>query len=183
MSTRNTPAVGVKRWSTGATWRANLQMTLSKHLTKMMRSKGILRGLPSAAAKEQFPGAIQLKRVGVLQKERQRNDTLFLDYDEWSTPRLLRTFYLLHLWHMRPRFVCDIRTRRGWHRVIRLRERLTNAEIVACQVLLGSDPGREALNLMRCLSIRKDGAGDFASARWNLLFSRKLCRRRKKRDS
>jgi len=117
---------------------------------------------------------LSLVQIGVVRKERQRDDTLFLDYDARGTPTVGHLFRSLRLWNLSPRTICDVRTRRGWHRIIRLRERLTPSEIVAAQSLLGSDREREALNFMRILSLRRDGAGNFARSRWNILFERKL---------
>lgn len=60
------------------------------------------------------------------------------------------------------------RTERGWHLIIRWRNRMSNWQIVAMQCLLGSDLGREVFNAGRLVR----GVG--ASRRWNLLFERKL---------
>jgi hypothetical protein len=117
---------------------------------------------------------LQPGKIGVLESRKQRSDEIQLDFDRKSCPRLLEGFRFLRLLKLSPAFYLDTKTRRGWHRVIRLRERLEPAEIVACQALLGSDPGRERLNLMRILSIRRSGASPFARAHWNLLFTRKL---------
>lgn len=72
--------------------------------------------------------------------------------------------------------ICMERTRRGWHVLIKLRERLLPSELVALQSCLGSDGRREALNLMRALAIRKecDGVTPYWKKRWNILFSGKL---------
>lgn len=68
------------------------------------------------------------------------------------------------------------RTRRGWHVVIRLREKLLPSEIVALQSILGSDGRREALNFMRAFAMRQkcNGVTGYWRKRWNILFAGKL---------
>lgn len=62
------------------------------------------------------------------------------------------------------------RTRRGWHVVVALRERVAPALVVAAQAILGSDPNREAFNLMRVRRLRTQAA--FWRERFNVLYSR-----------
>ena len=64
------------------------------------------------------------------------------------------------------------RTAHGWHVVIKVREKLTLAETIAAQAILGSDPARERLNLARCISLRKKPS-KYWEARANILYSRK----------
>ncbi|MDA8161414.1 MAG: hypothetical protein M0022_00700 [Desulfobacteraceae bacterium] len=64
------------------------------------------------------------------------------------------------------------RTRHGWHIVIKVRQKLTLAETIAAQAILGSDPARERLNLARCISLRKRPS-KYWEARANILYSRK----------
>ncbi len=75
---------------------------------------------------------------------------------------------------LRPAFIEYFRTRKGWHVWIRLRRGLDRGERVALQALLGSDPRREELNLMRVIGIRRNGIRGEWSERWNLLFRHKL---------
>lgn len=64
------------------------------------------------------------------------------------------------------------RTRRGWHVVVRCSGRLSPVGTVAVQAILGSDPLREAHNLMRA---RKLGSvPKFWRKRWNVLYCGKL---------
>lgn len=149
----------------------------SQSMTPVLRSSGKLPPTNSNSPSKLFLGdrqTLSLVRIGVVRKEKQRDDTLFLDYDAKGTPSVSHLFRSLRLWNLSPRTVCDVRTRRGWHRIVRLCERLTPPEIVAAQSLLGSDREREAFNLMRVLSLRRDGAGNFSRSRWNILFERKL---------
>lgn len=79
---------------------------------------------------------------------------VFLDYDFRRTPRLAQLFAACHIAGLKVVSIMDRRTKKGWHRVIRLRQRLSPAETVALQAILGSDRRRENLNLMRVLSLR-----------------------------
>jgi hypothetical protein len=65
------------------------------------------------------------------------------------------------------------RTKHGWHLIVKIRQRLTLAEIIAAQAILGSDRDRERLNLARAISVRLRPS-KFWKARANLLYSRKL---------
>lgn len=65
------------------------------------------------------------------------------------------------------------RTKRGWHLTVKVRQKLTLAEIVCCQALLGSDPARERLNLARAISLRLHPS-KFWQARANILYRRKV---------
>jgi hypothetical protein len=69
------------------------------------------------------------------------------------------------------------RTRHGWHVIFRVLEKLTPAETVALQSCCGSDGRREALNLMRALSLRMKrcyGVTPYWRKRWNILFAGKV---------
>jgi hypothetical protein len=98
-----------------------------------------------------------------------RPDTTYCDYDT-ETPPPVRVVYELAQWlGIRPLFIREDRTRRGWHRVIRWNRKFTPGVIVALQMAMQSDAKRERFNLLRVLS------GDAESnRRWNLLFERKL---------
>lgn len=99
---------------------------------------------------------------------------IFLDFDFRRTPRFLSIFTLLRMCGLHVQYMRDDRTRKGWHRIIQIRERLSPSELVALQALCGSDRRREGLNLMRVLRSRERGMSDFEGARWNILYSRKL---------
>jgi hypothetical protein len=62
------------------------------------------------------------------------------------------------------------RTARGFHMVLRWDTALTPTEIIAVQAILGSDPMREAMNLMR---VRAKPGGMVERQFWNLLYSQK----------
>lgn len=144
---------------------------------RMQHSASIERTQPEdSRPRSEFLAELRLPPRSVALIKRERNDGRLakLDHDHARTPSLRECWSILSLCDVRPRLICDTRTRRGWHRTIQLSQRLTSAELVALQSCLGSDPRREALNLMRVLSQRKDGATNFARARWNLLFERKL---------
>ena len=65
------------------------------------------------------------------------------------------------------------KTRRGWHLTVKVKQKLTLAEIVCCQALLGSDSARERLNLARAISLRLHPS-KFWEARANILYKRKV---------
>lgn len=60
------------------------------------------------------------------------------------------------------------RTRHGYHVVVGVRRRLAAARIVAAQAILGSDPKREAYNLMRVARLGQ--VPRFWRTRWNVLY-------------
>lgn len=123
----------------------------------------------------QFPlsGKIQYRSLGVL-SEKQSLRKVFLDYDFSRSPRLRPTWVNLRLWNLQPAAILDARTRKGWHRTIVLTRRLSPWAIVAIQACEGSDRRREALNIMRLLSLGSHYHTSFAKSRWNLLFERKI---------
>jgi len=65
------------------------------------------------------------------------------------------------------------KTKHGWHLIIKIRQRLTLAEVIAAQAILGSDRSRERLNLARAISIRLRPS-KFWKARANILYKRKI---------
>lgn len=107
-----------------------------------------------------------LRPFGVV-KERGDRRTLLCDYDQEHPPRLQSLWRVLGTVGLPPAFVRYDRTARGWHVVIRVDRSLTSAEIVACQMALGSDRKRERFNLRRVIC----GA---PPAEFNLLFAFKL---------
>ena len=100
--------------------------------------------------------------------------TIMLDYDRKRTPRLLFLFSLFRMCKLRTLFVRDDKTKKGWHRTIKLSSPLPRLAIIAIQALLGSDSRREALNLMRVMRTLRGGMSDFQSRRWNILYASKL---------
>lgn len=97
-----------------------------------------------------------------------------LDFDFRRVPRLSSIWAVCRIVGLRPIWIRTDRTRKGWHVVIRLRQSLSNAEIVAAQAIMGSDNRREALNLMRAIAIRQRDPGPTFRDRWNLLYENKL---------
>jgi hypothetical protein len=93
--------------------------------------------------------------------------TSFCDYDRPRPPSLRWLYAIARVVHVRPVWVRYDRTRRGWHVLIRWSRTWAPAELVALQAVLGSDPMREGLNLMRVMRHPR-------ASTWNLLFSRKL---------
>lgn len=95
---------------------------------------------------------------------------LKLDFDG-ALPRgfvaTLTTFAKLWRWPLEA--VRYDRTRRGWHVTVGVRKKIPPPLVVAAQAILGSDPKREAFNVMRVQ--RLDKVSPFWRARWNVLYS------------
>lgn len=99
----------------------------------------------------------------------------YLDFDRRRVPRLRPIWSVCRIVGLRPIWIESRRTRRGWHVVIQLNDRLQPAELVALQAVLRSDPRRETLNLCRVLGMRRSPVvSAFWRSRWNLLYERKL---------
>lgn len=111
-------------------------------------------------------------RVWGVIEELHEPDKIMCDFDSKVPPTpplhsLAHTLGLCVLWHRWDR------TRRGWHLVIKIMQKLTPAETIACQAILGSDRARERLNLARAISIRLHPS-KFWEKRINILYSRKI---------
>jgi hypothetical protein len=118
---------------------------------------------------------VQRSAIGIV-KAKTRHDTLYCDFDRPTAPRLpLLTRVLSRSGFDTPRWIRYDRTTHGWHVVIALRHHYTPAELVAGQLLLGSDARRERYNLTRIIRARQEHLIDpFWWRRWNLLFERKV---------
>lgn len=95
---------------------------------------------------------------------------LYLDFDH-AVPATFwgRLMHTAHLWRWPVAGVRYDRTRRGWHVVIKIGRELEPAVIVAAQTILGSDPHREAFNLMRVQQL--DTVPAFWKKRFNVLYA------------
>lgn len=111
-----------------------------------------------------------MSRYGIM-KEWSDPAVIMCDYDTPTAPGFLEFTKVFHTLGITPISVRYDRTKRGWHVVIVLPRDLHKCATVALQAILGSDPRRETLNLMRALSTNMDR---FASQRWNVLFESKL---------
>jgi hypothetical protein len=80
---------------------------------------------------------------------------------------------LVHTTGLSVQWVRWDRTRHGWHAVVKIRQKLKLAEVIACQAILGSDRDRERLNITRCLSLRLHPSA-YWEKRANILYSRKV---------
>ena len=112
-------------------------------------------------------------RFGVM-KERASTRKILCDFDQPAPPPTRGIWRVLRIVGVRPRYIRYDRTRHGWHVVIGLTMSLTGAELIAIQAILGSDYKREALNLMRLISMRVHPASTYWIERSNILFSSKL---------
>lgn len=94
------------------------------------------------------------------------------------SPRLRPMFTVLRMVGLRPaehEAILLEATQHGWHVVVPLDEKLSDAELVALQLAMGDDQRRGALNLMRCVAMRRgNGVTPYWRKRWNILFSGKL---------
>lgn len=98
---------------------------------------------------------------------------LFVDYDtDHDTKSFCDISAIARIVDIKPSSVCYKRTRRGWHVIIRLTEKLEPIELVCLQAIYESDPMREALNYMRVKNMHKADA--FWRQRWNILYQRKI---------
>ena len=98
----------------------------------------------------------------------------YCDYDYWIPRRYVRMVRAVaNICGLKVRWMRFDKTRRGWHVVIHWNIALAPAEAVALQFALGSDRRREALNLMRVLSLTRIPS-KLKARNWNILFSRKL---------
>lgn len=121
--------------------------------------------------------AHNLKRAGRFSrwgkiKEFNAPDKILCDFDTPDVPRPA-IFSLCRTIGVCVEFVRFDRTRRGWHCVIKLRQKLTNAERIAASAILGSDPARARLDLCRAISIRLYPS-KFWEKRISVLFERKV---------
>lgn len=113
-------------------------------------------------------------RFGIV-KQFGADSLVMLDYDTRAVPRLQRIWAVCRIVGLRPVRIRTDRTTRGWHVLVWLDKRLTSGELACLQSLCRSDWKREALNLMRIVSIRRGRIRDgFWSKRWNLLYAEKL---------
>lgn len=100
---------------------------------------------------------------------------LYLDFDRPLAPSLTSLFAVFRIVGVRVVWLCYRRTRRGWHVIVHLNDRLLPSEAIALQACCGSDGRREALNLMRVIGIRTAPiTSRYWIERWNLLYSTKL---------
>jgi hypothetical protein len=97
------------------------------------------------------------------------------DYDmARPIPKLTPLWRNFRLIGLRPYWIRYDRTRRGWHIVCEHNLALSSAETVALQAVCGSDLKREALNLMRAVSMARYAVTLYWNKRWNILFNGKV---------
>jgi hypothetical protein len=104
-----------------------------------------------------------------------QKSTAFVDFDtkDGAIP-VPELFSLARVIGITPESVCYKRTRRGWHLAVRFLETFSRIELIALQCILGDDPMRGALNLMRERQMKKVKAGKYWQSRSNILYSKKL---------
>lgn len=96
---------------------------------------------------------------------------LLLDYDE-SIPAdfVYRVRSLVQVMGWRVRSIRIDKTRRGYHAIVELREKVPFVEVVCAQAILGSDARREAFNLRRARTIMAGGVPVWWQRRANVLY-------------
>lgn len=120
-------------------------------------------------------GDFRLERWGRLEKTGQSDaKNLYLDFDFTRAPKVRPILAVLRITDIRASWIEYIRTRRGWHITVRVRDELEPSYTVALQALMGSDNRRECLNLRRVRGMAHKRASKFWKKRWNILFSGKL---------
>jgi len=105
-----------------------------------------------------------------------RVTVLKLDYDVVRLPMMIgKVGWLARLMRWRVTGLTYARTRRGWHVEIWIGQRICPRIQVAAQAILGSDPAREAFNLVRARKLRRmDGWVRRGGFSWNVLYREKL---------
>ena len=97
--------------------------------------------------------------------------TTLCDYDYMRPPSVMEVYAVARIVGNVPLWIRTERsTSKGWHVVIKWKNKMSPAEIVALQACLRSDVKRETMNLGRVMSIH----GKRGESRWNLLFKAKL---------
>lgn len=95
---------------------------------------------------------------------------LYLDIDGPIPKGLIaRVTMCCRLWHWTLEAIRVDRTRRGWHVIVSIAQRIRPALIVAAQAILGSDLNREMFNLMRVQCLPE--IPKFWRSRWNVLYT------------
>lgn len=87
-------------------------------------------------------------------------------------PKWWRRFaFLARMWRLEVETVCFARSQRGGlHVMIQVRNNVSPVRMVAMQACLGSDPIREAINLVRVNGLTRSPR--FWRGRWNVLYER-----------
>lgn len=97
---------------------------------------------------------------------------LFVDFDFPSKAIAVPTLNsILRITGLHSTAVRYSRSKRGWHVVVLLKEKLTRMERVAMENILGDDPMRGALNFTRA---RANISSRFWRQRWNILYDFKV---------
>lgn len=105
---------------------------------------------------------------------------IHVDIDGRSQPVRLTIPYIFSICRIvgiKPLATRYHRTKRGWHITLFMGDEspsLTRNDIVTMQSILGSDPMREALNLMRVRAMRGKRVPKFWKQRWNILYDYKV---------
>lgn len=101
-----------------------------------------------------------------------KSGLLKIDVDRGSPMSLALTVIRLDRAGYRCRWMSQERSPsgKGWHVLASVSPLPTAGEAVALQLLLGSDPGREAANLQRVYHVIRGTLPAYWEARWNVLY-------------
>jgi hypothetical protein len=113
----------------------------------------------------------KFRKWGIV-KELHSNFKILCDFDSSAIPAPC-LYSLVHTLGLTVEWFRYDRTKRGWHLIIKVKEFLTDAEIIACSLILGSDIDRARLDLTRAISIRLHPS-KFWHKRVSILFDRKI---------
>ena len=108
-------------------------------------------------------------RPGLVDRYGDARTTLH-DYDTRKPPTIHEVLEIARILRVEVDWLEYTPSRRGYHLAIRWKQKWHPLETIALQAMLGSDPKREAFNLLRVRS----GTDVIKNRRWNVLFARKL---------
>jgi hypothetical protein len=122
-------------------------------------------------------GALNFEKFGQIDRvsDFPQGYALFMDCDTKNPDRLPQPAFIrwiLTIIGIQSSSIVYRETKRGFHVIIRILEKLEPVELVAVQAILGDDPMRAALNLMRAR--QSEIMDDYWRTRWNILYDHKV---------
>lgn len=119
-------------------------------------------------------GLLRFEKFGHIDKisNHPEGNALFVDFDYPSKAITVRKMHsLFRITGLHPHAICYSRSKRGWHVVALIMEKLNRMERVAMENILGDDSMRGALNFSRA---RVPIINKFWRQRWNILYDYKV---------
>lgn len=160
-------------------YRGNAKLESQKELEQKFRkwqagnlpaNEGTFSILVWGKGRHRNPKSVRRLKLGQFGQVKIYGDryTTLSDIDRKKPPTLERVFRVSHVVGLGVSWVrIDRSSSERWHLVIRWRRAMSRSQIVALQLLMGSDWRREMFNFYRVLS-------GIRSRRWNFLFEEKL---------